>query len=363
MRDQQLRQMVHELVELPVEESRDLWPAIRARVEARQASDQPRYEGASSPPRWRRIIPRRASLALPLAALLLVAFAAYSLSPNLRTALNLDPGTRPFEEYGLGQELNLSRSIGGFTITVKLGYADINRVVIAYTVDEPDGKSSADLSGLRLTDMNGLELPLRRTIHSSSSQDPNPGTVLIYDAAGIRGNPKQVRVRLQAEAVNFVEGVDQDRDAPRGREKGAGSCNDPSGVPRCVSIPGPIAFDITLPVRPGKVLELNQTVEVGGKSVTLERVTISPTEARMYLRGTGPFPDPHTADTLVELSVGDWRWKPQEERSVFHWSTAEGLTALSFPGAFNDKKGSATLVVRSADPTADGPWMFRFDVP
>ncbi len=62
---------------------------------------------------------------------------------------------------------------------------------------------------------------------------------------------------------------------------------------------GPFTFDFTVPVEPSRVSTPREVVEAGGKKLVLERVVVSPTATRIYLRGVGP-------NIEAELSVDGW---------------------------------------------------------
>jgi hypothetical protein len=135
-------------------------------------------------------------------------------------------------------------------------------------------------------------------------------------------------------------------------------------------------MDFTLPFHPGRVALLNQQLTVNGGTVTLEKVVLTPSELRIYLAGVGD-------NFIAHLSTGNVfdGWDSDSTRDsvgpISQWTTAEGLSAVSYFAALYQRHGEWTLRVRLWTgggeaqsfhgtpipvPTG-GPWTFHFVIP
>ncbi len=132
---------------------------------------------------------------------------------------------------------------------------------------------------------------------------------------------------------------------------------------RPFQVTGPLVFDFTVTFHPGRIAEPHQSVTVGGQTVTLERVVVTVSETRVYLRGIKP-------DWVIgTLSVGGWTSDPfrnPQGGPIGAGATPDGLTVISYADALYDKHGEWTLVVSYANNSQaphGGPWTFHFVVP
>jgi hypothetical protein len=150
---------------------------------------------------------------------------------------------------------------------------------------------------------------------------------------------------------------------------------------------GAFAFTFSVPVAPGRVVTVSKTVVAKGVPVTLERVVITPSETRAYLR----FP--------ASAGIDDSGWIADAHVSGAAWDSRQiqlpnGFTGLmttggffmngsgehvtTFSGDFRGHHGEWTFTVDSlsgVDSTSapqgglpkqariDGPWTFRFSLP
>jgi len=147
-------------------------------------------------------------------------------------------------------------------------------------------------------------------------------------------------------------------------------------------IEGPWQFAFTMPVLSGRVAEVNQTVTAGGVPVTIERVVVSPSEARVYFRfpTTGTI-RPENWTPVTHLLVGDWSSRMGEGIPNGSGALNNGTYSYSFLAGLHDRQGTWTLTIdeligfevldsTSYDPTQPppqtriaGPWAFTFVVP
>ncbi len=163
-------------------------------------------------------------------------------------------------------------------------------------------------------------------------------------------------------------------------------------------IVGPWLFSFTLPVLPVRVAEVNQTVAVSGSptyfqqgkrvarcdgcppvdaesmAVRLERVSVTASETRVYLRlpaAQGLLENRWTP--IVRVGGAGWDSHQGPRGSEGGRPMPDGLYVYSFSNSFYDRHGEWTLTVEELvgelpQPGAlqirvSGPWIFRFVVP
>lgn len=307
---------------------------------------------------------RRASAT---AALLLVtlalAGAGYAL-PALERLFTVHTGTGAIIANQLGKEVDVSRSVGGFTVTVRRVYADPNQIVIGLTVSGPPGRTfnnimpwgdyyetSQGTMGLSpiLTDKEGREFDGGMGGEQGAVENGAAPYLLTYNGVGIKDKQKEIGVRLKIGELTAYERV------------GDNKYED-------VRVEGPFTFDLTIPVEQGRTADVQQTVESGGTSVTLERVVTTATGTRLSLRGAGPNAD-------VRLTVGGETYvlrQPDGMGIPTQW-TADSMWEYVSGASLMDKRGEWELTVRPGPTLPDldppptrlegGPWTFRFILP
>ncbi len=312
-------------------------------------------------------LPRQISTA---AALLLAVFilvgAGYAALPALERLFGVHTGTGAIITERLGKEVNASRSVDGFTVTVRRVYADPNQIAVGLTVSGPPGRTFNNIMpwGDRyetppkgtmgespiLTDKEGREFKGGMGGEQGAVENGTAPYLLTYEGTGLERSPKEVDVRLKIGELTAYE------------RRGENSYED-------VRVQGPFIFELTIPVEQGRVADLHQTVESGGASVTLERVVTTLTGTRLSLRGAGP-----NADVRLVVDGVTYRFQQPDGAAIpFRW-TADSLWEYVSGTSLQDKQGKWELTVRPAapipsdiDPAATrlegGPWTFKFTVP
>ena len=198
--------------------------------------------------------------------------------------------------------------------------------------------------------------------------------VSAFDAAGLLEGKSEVTLRLTIPEISAVR-VGAEEPTPVTESRGDTTVAKASKAgDQVVRVAGPWSFSFTIPVIQGRVAEVNQTLVAGGIPVTLERVVVTPTEARAYL----PFPAGNGIaagywQPIARLTVGDWDSARGEQGPQTGWLTNDGAHACSFSSALYEKHGDWTLAVEelvgldpqiSTDQTRlAGPWVFHFVVP
>lgn len=288
-----------------------------------------------------RGLPRVVAIPAVLVLMLVLGGAAYVVIPAV---FNVDAGTRSLIASDLGEPLNLSHTADGYTVTVTRGYADANRVIVAYTIRRTDGEPLGQLRPFTATVTTAQGVVL--VDHGGGSRDANGGFLDTYDAAPITGNPSDLTLHLTVPSP--------------------GSLLETSGTSAPVmSASSPFSFTFTVPFIAGRVANPHEVQTAGGTTVTLERVVVSPTETRAYLSGLGG------TGLYADLSVDEWNSAHDSGTGVQNtiWQTPDGLIACDFPQPLMDKHGEWTLTIKAGPATADGrkltggPWQFHFVVP
>lgn len=302
-----------------------------------------------------------------LAVLVLAAAAAPVVAPLLDQIFARNPRAQRIDGQRLGRDINLSQTVNGFTVTVGRVYADANQIVIGYTVTGPAGRSFAVIAardsqgpGLpTLTDAQGRRFPVAPALVESPATMGNQASgLLYYETASITGAPNMLSLHLTIGSLWVAE-----------RPAGSGT---PGRVSEsCVSrdcaysVPGPFVFNFTVPFQSGRTVVLNQSVEVGGTMVTLERVVTTPTGTRVYLRGAGPN---LFVDLVVDEVVYPLRYPGPGSFIPVAW-VSDSSWYFQTPEPLGDKYGEWILVVRpgertrSLTPPEGGPWTFHFNFP
>jgi len=130
-------------------------------------------------------------------------------------------------------------------------------------------------------------------------------------------------------------------------------------------IAGPWTFEFTVPVLSDKAIRPKQTVTNDGIALQLERVVVTPSAARAYLRlpaGRQQFP-------IGDLLIPDGHGGVEVVQTQATWLTDNGGVVLTFPTALDEHHGSWTLAIRAiADPEVNQPalpgsWRFEFALP
>jgi hypothetical protein len=266
-------------------------------------------------------------------------------------ALAMRPGTKHIVGERFGQEVALAETIGGFGIVLTYLYADVNQIVVGYVLQGPAHRRfvSGGFSWLTVTALHGGKL---RDVDGGSSapMDHEQGWYMAFDAASLAIQEAQTAayaVRVMAPSLTMFEDLD-------GTEPTAipGETYEPAPrQTRAVTVHGPIAFDVTIPV----TLRVREafpahTLLIDTTPVTLERVVVTPTEARLYLRGLNL-----VGDHIPVLAVDG------HQIAGNHHPQPAGVTVSSFLAPLDDYHGGWAVVIL-AHPES-GPGGRRYTTP
>ncbi len=313
---------------------------------------------------------RLGSMATALALIVAVTGAAYSAVPLIDKVFGLDSGASSIVTKNLGEQVNLSRSIAGFTVTLSRVYADANRVILGYTVAGPPGRRVWNFSlGANQIEANGVTLPGHGEVADGLIAQPN-AYLQWFDASALKGSPQTIQLHVVfpwIEAMEQIGPLPKDGQTPpmqfppmpsvaAGAIATAAPVGQAKSPIRLVRLGGPVRFDLSVPFISGRVVDLHEVQTAGGRTVALERVVVTPTETRLYMSGAGP-------DVVGALSVDGWQSDPSSVMQT-SWAVGDGLTAVSYLAALSDKHGEWTFVARPASSsTSTGSWTFRFVLP
>jgi len=310
------------------EPSRDWWHNAIARInESKHRS------------RWFGFMPkRRLAWVLVPVLVLLVGGTVYGASSLLSELFQKH--APQIEEAGLAQELDLSQTINGITVSLERVYADSNVVLVGFTVSGPDARYQPEVGELFTAD--GQNLPAMIGVGSRSKaimgnwNSSELAMIYTFDTSSLKDVPSELSLILEADVADLpIIGESQ-------------------------TLAGPFRFEFDVPFHAGKSIDIGQTVEAAGVPVTLEQVVISPWGARAVLQL--PNGDKYMPIVSFNLPNGD------SVNGVFskHMETA---IVQYFTGDFTGQAGVWTMIVSelvSVDTTQQrlaGPWVFHFDVP
>ncbi|MDQ2743142.1 MAG: hypothetical protein M3Z66_12730, partial [Chloroflexota bacterium] len=243
----------------------------------------------------------------------------------------------------------------------------------------------------------GAILPTRGGAGDGGTGEPDT-TLQWFDAAGIAGHPKELRLHITVPWIDGLERLHAPPAAgpsrPLGQKSpatvtstvataqafpglptngayGSVATARPIGVRdpwmQEIRVYGPISFDLTIPYERDREARPNQQVTAGGVTAVLQRVVISPTEMRIYVGGLEP-------NTFGILSTDGWDASGTESTD---WRSGD-TSVYSFLAPLMDKHGQWTLVIKpgpvlhlpaglaappGSTPAKGGPWTFHFTVP
>jgi hypothetical protein len=330
----------------------DVWPAILARLSSPRATAT-------------RLVWSLAAFALLLVTSTTVLAANPSVVQRLWQQFK---GLKATEEAGLVRGLDLNHSKDGYTVTLERAYADANQIVVAYSVEGPPEPRA--FANATLVDSNGTTLRGVMGTGVTGSSDilgvslpPGAGVQTeAFDASIVEGSPTALSLRLIVELVGLAERVTDSRPMVE-------------SVIAPKRLVEPFVFDFTVPFVQGKVVNVQQTVETEGVSITLERVTVTPSETTALVRFDGSTSGLFTPVFFQtpdgrQVAAGYSTWQGDDAPRVFH--AFESLVDLSGEWTFTLSTKERTAPVLDSDGRelsgfrtgkAVGPVTFRFQVP
>jgi hypothetical protein len=235
-------------------------------------------------------------------------------------------------------ELLQSRKIGTYVLVLERAYLDINQLLMTYRVfSASTGRPTpADLADTHVTTSEGQSF--RQSAEMSSATGPQ--VVQFSPPAG----PADTRPLQFQVAVNSL-------DFPILKLPPAGT-----PIPQPSVIHGLATFDFTLPYHGGLVVTPHQTVTVNARSVTLERVLISP--SKTILEGTTQGRLASSPDYTFLLNAAGRNASP----SYSGFGGNSNPFSIGYDDGLLGQHGTWTFEI-SLTPGTQGPWVFHFRVP
>jgi hypothetical protein len=282
-----------------------------------------------------------------------LAGAAHVIAPAVEKAFMVNSGTARIVTDDLGVTMNKSEKVNGITLTVQRVYADANQIDVGYTVSGPPGKTISSFmvwgtfdqshhhrSGTppTLIDDQGHKLNILGYTYGTAVDEGTFGQVVRYVAPLALETRQRIALHFQVGKITVFE-------------------SSQAHARRAVMVTEPLRFHFTVPVTPGRVANLNETVKGSRGNATLDQVVVARTGARIDLRGTGP-----TAN--VELAVNGKQYRLSFDGArPNHW-TAKSVWQYISSVDLRNTVGEWTLFVKppGSDRKAE-QWIFRFTVP
>jgi hypothetical protein len=222
-----------------------------------------------------------------------------AMSAALRQVIGYDAGLKAIFEQGLGHEIGISQSIEDFTVTLEWAYADGNRLTLAYMIAGHPGTPYTNLEShvysLTLRD-SGEPIPFLQGMSALMNQNGDivglpptpPDTILTadrsliirtYDLSPIAiGDRSTLDLRLEADA----KGVTLQKRTEMPIEQFNSMYEGPSGH---------FVFDFSVSlVNEQRIFTTTQTATDQDITITLEQVSVSPSQTRVMICFTPPDP-------------------------------------------------------------------------
>lgn len=266
-----------------------------------------------------------AMVAVAVLALAIVGGGAYAVVPLIDQAFFNSTGQAIVQQH-LAREVHLSQTACGLTMTIERVYADADRVAVGYTLAGTPPHGAAPAPHVTTTDGASLA-PIAGT--GTGIVEGTDAEYQAYDSGGVVGGASQINLRLTAPWVKVVDSAGH-------MEPGPLACQQP------------FSFNLSVPVTPGRIVNVHQTDTHGGGAVTLEKVSLTPAGTSLYVSG-------QTVPTTARLIVD----------GQTHYPESGTRTRYDF-GPLMDKHGDWTIIMGGqgqAPEGSDGTWTFHVTVP
>lgn len=299
----------------------------------------------------------------------------------------------------LGVKLDITQTIGDYTVRLQYAYADANQIVVVYSVQGPaDGFTGVVGNTLVDRDSPAVFAPM---FGYADAGDSRSGTyAYFFDASALDQLSSELNLSLTFElgkgtgfgfdlptipGVKEESGFSEINQSYYMSDTGDLTLSDllfPLGQE---IVAGPFQFDFTVPVATSetRVEPINQTVEAGGMKITLDKMVVTPGEARMTFSFEAPTGDVTPWQPVLTLQAGDYNSDdaPGDLRVETDSSVGKGTWTYSLIAPLTDKQGEWTVTVTELRAgheidlkdgvlggsgerqTMVGPWTFKFTVP
>jgi hypothetical protein len=269
MDERDIQRAFHAIAEQEIQDDMDMWPTIRASL---------------TPSRPLRAVHalRFGKFAIVI-LILLVSAVAYALYQSTTG----DPGLESVQDAKLTTPLNMKQTIGDVSVTLDWAYADSNRVVLAYTTNEPQGVNlhPTDFGGhFGLADTQSNHF-LATTFSGIGGLSVQPETAQVISSFDITclGSTMPEKINLIFDVTFGVESVTESRQGGGGGGGSGGYEGCPkedvdagSPAPDGSKLIGPFQFSFEVPIIPALQVNQPQSVTANGRQVTVRSLSITP---------------------------------------------------------------------------------------
>ncbi len=259
MNEEQLVQQLEQIAAKEIPDDMNKWPDIHTQLVQRRT-------------RSRAI---RRTLSGIAAALVIVVTglvgSAFSQGPSS------DPGLDHVQELGLLQPLNLTESHDNMTITLTEGYADANRIAVWMTIETDEQPILLPTIMPILSYANGDFLNAGLHPMPLDTTDPHRLKLVVsFDLVDVLPDDQPVDLRLTVNVGGMPMPVIPEGVTP-----------EPGPIPPeyMIDVPAlpPFVFTFQLDVQQALILTPQQTAEANGLGVTLDQITLAPSEITLRL--------------------------------------------------------------------------------
>lgn len=287
-----------------------------------------------------------------------------ALSEVFRTS----PMFSHIENSNLAERTNLRQTTNGYTMAVKMLYADANMVAIGYTLKGPQTEH-VNATGT-LVDSTGTTLPFVFAVNSPYVSGLSAHAV-VYDLAALHILPAQLKLHL----VLDLSKASVAAQAPASGPNTSGEVPSESSGTRPNPVTGPFEFDFTAPVRnvasEGHISAEHRTARAANMSLTLERVIVTPGMTQAILSVSPPTTKPIWAQVAASVAPTTTAGPQTKTADVqaFRW-LGNNRYSYVFPSGMMDSPGEWNLIISSLfgwdaggnSVRSTGPWEFNFSI-
>ena len=316
--------------------------------------------------RWFGFMPARFALVFVPLLILFTAGVVYAAGSVIDEIFQKYTGN--VGKAGFAQEMDLSQTINGVTVRLERAYADNNVVLLGYTISGP---ADYFTHGDKLTTVDGQILPGQGAmgfkpgateVFDNWAPSEHAAVLDTFDDSSLTGVFSELNLNL---TVPVQDWTNPGPDAP---------------------VVGVFTFNFSVPVHPGKIVDVNQTVQAAGIPITLQRVEISPYQTKVVFQ---PLPQEVQDSGAIPTQI---TLKMQSGKSIENSSGGKQgeLLVSYFMGDFTGQHGDCTLTISELvspgfditqatqppgnpgvyyctdcppSPRVSGPWVFHFKVP
>ena len=226
--------------------------------------------------------------------------------PAVRAQEGDQPVWARLQAAGMVGESGASQTVGDLTITVLWAYADVNQLAVSYSLSGPEVNVDVQAApfhyfaqaalttsdGGQFSQASGYTLEVPERANSIAVVNTFYAQVIRSDGTGVDNDyfahtygsdlPDSLSLHLSIEVFKITQGQ------PPFGEPGTGI--------------GTVDFDLTAPLYAGKTFEPRQTQTVAGVAVTLEAVTVTPSQTQA--RVCYDLPDSRDWQPVARLEIG-----------------------------------------------------------